>query len=84
MLEGEYLEMVNHLKSEFDKKDQELKKAKDLYLDMLKVFISCYGFVRIIDYVDDATEKEGLTEILRMFLSDKFDDFLSVNNIDNE
>ncbi len=81
MLEGEYLDMVNHLKSEFDIKDRELKNAKENFLEMVKIFISCYGFIRVIDIVEDASEKEALLEILRMFLSDKFDDFLSMNNI---
>ena len=81
MLEGEYLDMVNHLKSEFDIKDRGLKNAKENFLEMVKIFISCYGFIRVIDIVEDASEKEALLEILRMFLSDKFDDFLSMNNI---
>jgi hypothetical protein len=82
MLEGEYLEMVNQLKSEFDKKEAELNVIKERNTDLLKIFISCYGFIRVIDSVGDPLEKDGMLEIMRGYLSDRFDEIMFVNSID--
>lgn len=84
MLEGEYLEMANQLKEEFDKKDEELKEAKQKYSDMVRIFISIYGFIRITDGVTDPMEKDGLLEILRGYLSDRFDDIILPYYIEDE
>tara|TARA_Y100000004_G_scaffold139039_1_gene157796 strand:- start:644 stop:880 length:237 start_codon:yes stop_codon:yes gene_type:complete len=75
MLEGEYLEMVNNLKEKFDEKDKEVEKIKDLYKDVVKDFLSVYGYVRLIDMCDDM-EREGLIEILRGFLSERFEEIV--------
>ena len=76
MLEGEYLEMVNHLKEKFDEKDKEVEKVKERYKDVVKDFLSVYGYVRLIDMADDM-EREGLIELLRGFLSERFDEIFS-------
>ena len=76
MLEGEYLEMVNHLKEKFDEKDKEVEKVKERYKDVVKEFLSVYGYVRLIDMADDM-EREGLIELLRGFLSERFDEIFS-------
>jgi DNA repair exonuclease SbcCD ATPase subunit len=69
MLEGEYLEMVNQLKTEFDKKDKELQDLKEKHIEVFKNLISVYGYVRIMD---DAAHEDigGLMEILRSYLSE--------------
>lgn len=84
MLEGEYLELVNDLKKRFDVKEKEMEDVKNKYVNLLKVFISAYGFIRVIDSCEDLNEKEGLLEILRSYLSERFDEFLSGNNIIDE
>ena len=58
MLEGEYLDMVNHLKSQFDEKDKESEKLRENYEFLKKTFLSVYGFIRIIDITDEYSDKE--------------------------
>ena len=81
MLEGEYLELTNQLKEEFDKKDKELEKVKEKHIDLLKHFLSVYGFIRIIDTADPS-DKDLLIEVLREFLSNIFDNIImyDINN----
>lgn len=75
MLEGQYLEMVNDLKKKFDEKDQEVQNIKDKIKEIKKNFLSCYGFIRIIDQVhNDEFELNGLLEILRAYMSDMYDE----------
>ncbi len=77
MLEGEYLELVNQLKAQFDEKDKEVDKVKERYKEVIKDFLSVYGYVRLIDMADDM-EREGLIELLRGFLSERFDEIFYI------
>ena len=73
MLEGEYLELVNDLKKRFDEKEKEMERIEEENTDLKKLFYSVYGFVRIIDITDDYSDKESMLEILRSFLSERYD-----------
>lgn len=79
MLEGEYLELVNQLKEQFDIKEKELTKMQDEIAELKKCIISAYGFIRIIDMVSEHAELDyevkNMIEILRTFLSDSYDNF---------
>ncbi len=79
MLEGEYLELVNDLKKKFDQKEKEVDKIKQECEELKKIFISAYGFIRIMDIMADNTdidfEIKGMISIIRSFLSDMFDTF---------
>jgi hypothetical protein len=80
MLEGEYLEMVNQLKTEFDKKDKELQDLKERHIEVFKNLISVYGYIRVMD---EASHEDigGLIEILRSYLSDILAGYFSHINI---
>tara|TARA_Y100000114_G_scaffold103557_1_gene96698 strand:+ start:588 stop:845 length:258 start_codon:yes stop_codon:yes gene_type:complete len=82
MLEGEYLEMVNQLKTEFDKKDKELEDLKERHIEVFKNLMSVYGYIRIMD---DAPHDDtaGLVEILRSYLSDILAGYFNHINISN-
>ena len=73
MLEQEYLELSNQLKESFDKKEKEVEKIKEELTDLKKIFVSAYGFVRIMDNIDDWSEKEALLDLLRSYLSEQFE-----------
>ena len=79
MLEGEYLELVNQLKEQFDIKEKEVTKMQDQIAELKKCIISAYGFIRIIDMVSEHAELDyevkNMIEILRTFLSDSYDNF---------
>ncbi len=77
MLENDYLEMCNQLKEEFDVKDRELQEFKNKYNEILKVFLSCYGFIRILDNAND-DDKDGLIEILRSYCSERMEEFFNI------
>ena len=80
MLEQEYLELSNQLKESFDKKEKEVEKIKEELTDLKKIFVSAYGFVRIMDNIDDWSEKEALLDLLRSYLSEQFENII-INNI---
>ena len=79
MLEGEYLELVNDLKKKFDEKEREVDKIKEECAELKKVFISAYGFIRVMDIMADNSEIDfeikGMISIIRSFLSEMFDTF---------
>ena len=77
MLEGEYLELVDDLKKRFDEKEKEMEAIKEENNELKKVFISAYGFIRIIDYFsengDIDLQVKEMIESLRTYLSNTFD-----------
>lgn len=73
MLENDYLDMCNQLKEEFDVKDKELTMIKEKYNDLLKSFISVYGYIRILDNADEE-DKANMIETLRSYCSERFDE----------
>ncbi len=79
MLEGEYLELVNQLKDQFNEKDKEVIKMQEEVAELKKCIISAYGFIRIVDMVSEHTELDyevkNMIEILRTYLSDSYDNF---------
>lgn len=79
MLEGEYLELVNQLKEQFNEKDKEVQQIKEENAELKKCIISAYGFIRIIDMVSAHAELDyeikNMIEIIRTFLSDSYDNF---------
>ena len=79
MNEGQYLELVNQLKEQFDIKEKEVTKMQDEIAELKKCIISAYGFIRIIDMVSEHAELDyevkNMIEILRTFLSDSYDNF---------
>jgi hypothetical protein len=79
MIEGEYLELVNQLKEDFDKKDKEVLKIKEDNTRLKKELMSIYGYIRILDYMADSTfdmdfELKGLIDVLRSYTSNLFDE----------
>jgi len=80
MLEQEYLELTNQLKESFDEKDREVEQIQEKLTEMKKIFISAYGFVRVMSEVDDWSEKEALIQLLRSYLSEHFENIF-INNI---
>ena len=73
--EQEYLDMSNHLKDLYDKKDKELEKVKELNLDLKKVVMTCYGSIRLLDQnfhniLLDSDCNQLIIESLRSYLSD--------------
>tara|TARA_R100001440_G_scaffold47100_1_gene66895 strand:- start:752 stop:994 length:243 start_codon:yes stop_codon:yes gene_type:complete len=78
MLEQEYLELVNQLKEQFDEKENEVKSIKEENENLKKIFISAYGFIRIIDNMATDTdidfEVKSMIDVLRGYLSNEYDD----------
>ena len=79
MLEGEYLELVNHLKETFNEKDRENKKLKDDLNEMKKIFFTCYGMTRVIDGLP-CCDKGEMVEVLRGYLSNVYDNIFDIDN----
>lgn len=79
MLEGEYLDLVKQLKDKYDEIEAKLESIETREKDLIKDFISAYGFVRILDHLIDINpigydvEVVTLVECLRGFLSDSMD-----------
>jgi len=77
MLEGEYLELVDDLKKKFEEKEKEVALYKEETDELKKMFYSCYGYIRVLDYVADenecSSELKGLIGVLRSYLSDQRD-----------
>lgn len=84
MLEQEYIELTNQLKEQFDEKDKQVEKIKEKHINLLKNFLSVYGFIRIIDTAEP-DEKDLMIEVLREFLSHIFDNIIlfDINNGDS-
>ena len=51
MLEGEYLDMVNQLKSKYDMITSKLDRIEAMEIEMKKDLITAYGVVRMIDHL---------------------------------
>ena len=78
MLEQEYLELCEQLKNTYEEKEQELNKLKQQNQELKKSLISCYGFIRVMDYIVDeddvSLELRTLIDVFRGYLSDMYDD----------
>ena len=79
MLEGEYLELCNDLKTKYDEITDKLDKIELQELQLKKDFISCYGVVRVLDnlisnsHVPYDNEILVIVEVLRGLLSNCMD-----------
>ena len=79
MLEGEYLELCNDLKTKYDEITDKLDRIELQELDMKKDFISCYGVVRMLDnlisnsHIPYDNEVVTIVEVLRGLLSNCMD-----------
>ncbi len=82
MLEGEYLELVNQLKAEHEKKDKEVENIKESLKDCKKALLSAFGMVRVLDEIVRGSEVDEeidlLVSVLRTFLSYRYDKFIDV------
>jgi len=72
--DGEMLEMSNHLKELYDKKEGEVEKLKEENLQLKKVILSCYGVVRLLDQQSnnillDPETNSYMVEALRSYWS---------------
>jgi len=87
MTDGEMLEMSNHLKELYDKKEKELEKIKEENLDLKKVIMSCYGSIRLLDQqwnniLLDRDTNSYIIEALRSYLSNVVEyEILHIENI---
>lgn len=79
MLEGEYLELCNDLKSKYDEITNKLDRIESRELDMKKDLITAYGVVRMLDnlistsHVPYDNEVVTIVECLRGCLSNSMD-----------
>ena len=79
MMEGEYLELCNDLKTKYDEITDKLDKIELQELQLKKDFISCYGVVRVLDnlisnsHVPYDNEILVIVEVLRGLLSNCMD-----------
>ena len=79
MLEGEYLELCNDLKTKYDEITDKLDKIELQELQLKKDFISCYGVVRVLDnlisnsHIPYDNEVVTIVEVLRGLLSNCMD-----------
>lgn len=87
MTDGEMLEMSNHLKELYDKKENEVEKLKEENLNLKKVIMSCYGSIRLLDQqwnniLLDRDTNCHIIEALRSYLSDIVEyEILDIENI---
>tara|TARA_R110002012_G_scaffold135897_1_gene289892 strand:- start:1177 stop:1494 length:318 start_codon:yes stop_codon:yes gene_type:complete len=85
--EGEYIEMANHLKKLYEEIDKKNKKIMGEKQELIKVLLSSYGLIRVIDnYVSNVYDIPNdlvvLIETLRGSLSDELDTFIfNINKI---
>ena len=85
--DGEMLEMSNHLKELYDKKENEVEKLKEENLNLKKVIMSCYGSIRLLDQqwnniLLDRDTNCHIIEALRSYLSDIVEyEILDIENI---
>ena len=73
--DGQILELSNHLKSLYDKKELELEKIKEKNLELKKIIITAYGSVRLLNeqynnILLDPETNNFIIEALRSYLSD--------------
>ena len=79
MLEGEYLELCNDLKTKYDEITDKLDRIELQELELKKDFISCYGVVRMLDnlisnsHIPYDNEVVTIVEVLRGLLSNCMD-----------
>ena len=79
MLEGEYLELCNDLKTKYDEITDKLDRIELLELDMKKDLITAYGVVRMLDnlisnsHIPYDNEVVTIVEVLRGLLSNCMD-----------
>ena len=79
MMEGEYLELCNDLKSKYDTITDKLDKIELQELQLKKDFISCYGIVRMLDnlisnsHIGYDNEVVTIVEVLRGMVSNMMD-----------
>ena len=79
MIEQQYLELCDQLRSTYDEKENEIQQLKNKNEELKKSLISCYGFIRVMDYIVDeddvSLELRTLIDVFRGYLSDMYDDF---------
>ncbi len=79
MLEGEYLELCNQLKDQYEKNQLEKNKLQVKCDEYIKELITCYGIIRIIDIFAEETfidiQVKNLIEMLRTHLSNFFEHY---------
>ena len=79
MMEGEYLELCNDLKTKYDEITDKLDRIELLELDMKKDLITAYGVVRMLDnlisnsHIGYDNEVVTIVEVLRGLLSNCMD-----------
>ena len=79
MMEGEYLELCNDLKTKYDEITDKLDRIELQELELKKDFISCYGIVRMLDnlisnsHIGYDNEVVVIVEVLRGLMSNSMD-----------
>ena len=85
--DGEMLEMSNHLKELYDKKEAQVEKIKEENLQLKKVVLSVYGVIRLLDQqfnniLLDPETNSYMIEALRSYLSNYVEyEILDIENI---
>ena len=79
--DGEYLEMVNHLKATYDEMAEKLFRKDMEIMDLKKDLMTAYGIIRLVDNLlerlgDVPHELTILIEVLRGELSNNIDKYL--------
>ena len=79
--EGEYLEMVNHLKATYDEMAEKLFRKDMELMDIKKDLMTAYGVIRLLDNLlehiaEVPHELTILVEVLRGLLSDSIDNYM--------
>ena len=73
--DGQILELSNHLKSLYDKKELELEKIKEKNIELKKIILTAYGSVRLLNeqyhnILLDSETNNFIIEALRSYLSE--------------
>jgi len=73
--DGQILELSNHLKSLYDKKEIEVQKIKEKNLELKKIILTTYGSVRLLNeqyhnILLDTETNNIIIEALRSYLSE--------------
>jgi len=85
--DGQILEMSNHLKELYDKKEAQVEKLKEENLQLKKVVLSVYGVIRLLDQqfnniLLDPETNSYMIEALRSYLSNYVEyEILDIENI---
>lgn len=85
--DGQMLEMSNHLKELYDKKEAQVEKLKEENLQLKKVVLSVYGVIRLLDQqfnniLLDPETNSYMIEALRSYLSNYVEyEILDIENI---